>query len=110
MNTSNIKSRDVKKCMKEIFKHCDFETYWKDESLSEYCSNPQNKAILHILESEEQINLISDDAYNIYAISITGNGSVYFLEKREKIKEKIIGFVLGVLTTVTAQILFSLIN
>lgn len=103
---SMVKSSDLD----HLYRPKDFEKEFP------YLSESDLQIVLDILENKDLIHVsYADfpDSFNIYTLSITPVGYDYYPQKslttREKWKERIVGFVSGVLITVIGEFILKLI-
>lgn len=100
-----IHFRHLKRCMKVVSSYCD-ENHgiWSDSRLQVFLSDQQNMSALETLAAQGNIEI---KYYNNVPVrvSIKSNGKLFFLRQEEKRKERIYGFVSGVLSTFAAEFL-----
>lgn len=70
--------------MHKILKNADEENgRWQGETLEAFCKNSFNRRLLHCLEDNDFISLISADNDVIFAVIVETEGSGYFAAKHE---------------------------
>lgn len=74
--------------MHKIIKYADEENgRWQGETLETFCKNPFNRRLLHCLEDNDYISLISADNDVIFAVIVLSEGYTYFSVKQEHISK-----------------------
>lgn len=107
MHKFKVSNRQMLRCLKTVQKNCDERDLWKGESFKSFCSNPRNVYLLKALHERDAINLCCASGFDgvdvPYYVIAKPNAAFLWIENSEKRKDRIWGFVCGVLTTVTAE-------
>ena len=107
MNKFKVSNRQMLRCLKTVQKNCDIRDVWQGESFKDFCSKPRNVYLLKALHERDAITLFCRS--NLQGIDVPiyvtaePNAAFLWIENSEKRKDRIWGFVYGVLTTVTAE-------
>ena len=95
--------------MKIIQEHCKNGTeVWGDDSFTLFCQDEKNLLTLKALSAEGNIKVKYYDNSPYYVI-MQSSAHLYFLSQEEKWKERVIGFVVGIASTVAAELIAYLI-
>ena len=102
-----------------MVKNCGLDHLYRPKGFEKnfpYLSEQDLQIILDILDNKNLIHVeYADypDSFGIYTLSITPNGYDYYpqksLSKREKWKERFIGFLSGVLITVIGGVILNIL-
>lgn len=106
MKKRKITKRQLYKCLHTIQEHCVNSDVWCDASFQEFCRDPHNVELLHTLQCMNVVTLsaLDGNAPPIYVCPLD-NAALVMLNERDKQKERILGFVAGVVSTVFAELL-----
>lgn len=101
-----INSFHLNRCMHKIIKYADEENgRWQGETLEAFCKNSFNCRLLHCLEDNDFISLISADNDVIFAVIVLPEGYTYFSVKQEHIskfllKSILVPIAVAIITTI----------
>ena len=108
MNRHKITNRQLLRCLRIVQDNCVDSYIWTGQSFKDFCNDKHNIEILLTLQGLNAVRLYCADAIGTnpvlpYAVSTTGEEGLLWYENSEKWKNRILGFIAGVLTTVIAQ-------
>ena len=109
LNKHKITKRKLHKCLKTVQDHCLTSSTWHDESFREYCRDPHNVELLQTLSAMNAIKFSSVNEMPICVYPLDAVGMIW-LENSEKWKDRIWGFVTGVVATVLAELIVLLVT
>ena len=97
----------MRKCIK-ILEKCE-DNVLMGPDLKALWANQKDRKALKALEAKEYIVIRIGD-YDPIAIGLTGNGTLYLLERSEIWKNRIWAFISGITVTILAELLIILIR
>lgn len=100
----DVSMRTLMRCLHTIQDHCTFATNWSGDDLTEFCSNRKNLAALYALRDSGAIHFMTNDNSEmpVFVVLLDGVPKIS-IENSEKWKDRIYGFICGVLTAVIAE-------
>lgn len=107
MNQHKITDRQMLRCLRCVQDNCAETFLWSGQTFTDFCGKPHNMEILRMLQSKNAIRLHGADSIGNqqklpYGVSVEDAAGVVWYENSEKWKNRICGFIAGVLTTLIA--------
>ncbi len=82
---------------------------WRGATLTDFCADVRNRAALERLQDINAVNLVQADDDSIFAVRLLKDGRLYFLEKAERRKARILGFIVGIISGVLVSVITKMV-
>lgn len=109
MRKHKVTQRQLLRCLNLVQDNCmNPNGIWYGDSLNEFCRDLHNVELLETLQAEKAVSLTYIDSIEsqngqILYVAVGERAGILWYENSEKWKNRIFGFITGVLTTVIAE-------